>query len=173
MQSRRAHQSIETLPGMLPAEIQVQTSWWSALLYRTRCRRGGVEGEREKRKRVEGKREKKEKGKEKEEIQHPASTSTSNKRPRNYANLFCTFPFCISNQATLILYSFFFCLNIYFIYTLKRGYHNCRPLNVILTIEAVIGFIYNQSIQYTFFMNRWITQSNSLSFSLSFSLSIS
>lgn len=86
MQPWGAHQSIQTLPGMLPASLQVQEAGRNVLLHRAGCSRGGVDGGVCRRDNVFN------------NFRQLRATTA------NYANLFCTFPFFVYRIEQLFSY---------------------------------------------------------------------
>lgn len=80
MQQWGAHQSIQTLPGMLPASLQVQEAGRNVLLHRAGCSRGSVDGGVCRRDNM---------------FNNPRQLRTTTTTTTNYANLFCTFPFFV------------------------------------------------------------------------------
>lgn len=90
MQPWGAHQSIQALPGVLSASLQVQEAGRKALLHRAGCSRRGVDvGVFRGRDNM---------------LNNARQLRTTLKTTTNYANLFCTFPFFVYRIEQLFFY---------------------------------------------------------------------
>lgn len=90
MQPWGAHQSIQALPGVLSASLQVQEAGRKALLHRAGCSRRGVDvGVFRRRDNM---------------LNNARQLRTTLKTTTNYANLFCTFPFFVYRIEQLFFY---------------------------------------------------------------------